>query len=682
MDNAAVGGQDLIGLGVQGLALVCWMAVVALGYAAWRRRRGDDAFDLLSVGGVWLAARAGLLIAGLSRAGQPGADWLNCALDLTGLILLVWPFLAPPLPNHWADRLAGVGLITVALACGMSVCQRVRSTMGLSPILRPSITGVHSTLVLAGTAALNLPRIQTRRRYWWLTIVGACLAGIGGTLMPLRLNPGLTPIATAAMAALSAAWLNCLERPQQQHVARNSNHAAGIDALTASRLLEASDSLFAATDAEELLEAVTGALQQILEVRSTALLLTTDEAEENGETLQMRLIARWPRTDASQASRHPTRECSSILMGALARGHAVNLARESDRRCLQALETVLEHEPEAALILPLLPPSSHGCQQAKGRVLVVSHTGAPPDALRLHMCQILADQAAIVAEYIHLCAKVGPQSRIADLEERCRQLELEANQLRESDRLKCQLIANLSHELRTPLNSIIGFSGVMLKGIDGELTDTQYQDMEAIYKSGRHLLGLITDILDISQLWAGKMELALGDVDLREVVEDAITMTTPLIDEKPIELVQALAPDLPTIRADRTRVRQLLLNLLTNAMKYTEEGQVTVSAVCDEDYVLVSVSDSGIGISPEDSETIFEEFGRVDNLKTRQAGGLGLGLAISRQLVELQGGRIWVESTVGVGSTFHFTLPVAGPPSDAEQRITHQRLEAALAQWR
>jgi signal transduction histidine kinase len=203
-----------------------------------------------------------------------------------------------------------------------------------------------------------------------------------------------------------------------------------------------------------------------------------------------------------------------------------------------------------------------------------------------------------------------------------------------------------------------------------------------VYRSGKHLLGLITDMLDISRLWAGKMDVTLGDVELPEVIQDAVAIAAPLIDDKPIQLVQKLDSDLPTIRTDRTRVRQLLLNLLTNAIKYTKQGGVTVSAWPEKDFVVVSVADTGIGIPPKHIETIFREFGRVDNSSTRETGGLGLGLAISRQLIELLGGEIWVESEVDVGSTFSFSLPVEGPTAASKgQRITHQRLETALAQW-
>jgi PAS domain S-box-containing protein len=291
---------------------------------------------------------------------------------------------------------------------------------------------------------------------------------------------------------------------------------------------------------------------------------------------------------------------------------------------------------------------------------VVQMSMAPVEAtgrIQLGVVAVLRDVTALAG------AEAEREQLLADLQKHSRQLEEAAERLKEMDRLKSQFIASMSHELHTPLNAIIGFSGVLLKGIDGPLTDAQRQDLETILKSGKHLLALIKDVLDVSQIWAGKMELALSDVDLAEMIEDAVASTIPLIGDKPIELMQALDPILPLVRADETRARQVLLNLLTNAVKYTEQGRVTVSAFRDDGHLVIGVADTGIGISPEHLEVIFEEFGRVDDSSTRKVDGLGLGLSISRRLVELHDGRIWVESEPGIGSTFYFSLPIAGPLS-------------------
>ncbi len=235
-------------------------------------------------------------------------------------------------------------------------------------------------------------------------------------------------------------------------------------------------------------------------------------------------------------------------------------------------------------------------------------------------------------------------------------------QLRELDRLKSQFLANMSHELRTPLNSIIGFSRVMLKGIDGPLTDLQRQDLTTIHESGQHLLGLINDMLDQSKIEAGKMELTFEYFPIERVIKGVMSTATALVKDKPIELRLEIPDDLPNVWGDEFRTRQILLNLVSNAAKFTEEGSITISAfVTQEDgdkFLQISVSDTGIGIAEEDMDRIFEAFLQVDSSTTRKVGGTGLGLPISKSLVELQGGRIWVESELGVGSTFSFTVPL------------------------
>ncbi|MFQ6099769.1 MAG: GAF domain-containing protein [Anaerolineae bacterium] len=242
-----------------------------------------------------------------------------------------------------------------------------------------------------------------------------------------------------------------------------------------------------------------------------------------------------------------------------------------------------------------------------------------------------------------------------------------AERLAEVDRLKSQFLANMSHELRTPLNSIIGFSRVILKEIDGPLTDMQRTDLQAVYDSGQHLLRLINDILDISKIEAGKMELSFEAVDLKEAIEGVMATAIALVKDKPIELQQSIPEDLPKVRGDERRIRQVLLNLVSNAEKFTEAGFIRVEAEASSTEVTISVADSGIGIAPEKLDSIFDPFIQVDASTTRRAGGTGLGLSITREFVEMHGGRIWVESGLGKGSTFYFTLPIKGPPLPSEE---------------
>jgi PAS domain S-box-containing protein len=240
-------------------------------------------------------------------------------------------------------------------------------------------------------------------------------------------------------------------------------------------------------------------------------------------------------------------------------------------------------------------------------------------------------------------------------------------ELQELDQLKSQFLANMSHELRTPLNSIIGFSRVILKGIDGPVSDMQHQDLTAIYNSGQHLLGLINDILDLARIEAGKMELNFEEVKLAEMVNSVFSTAKGLVKEKPIQLIAKVPPDMPTVRGDTMRVRQVLINLLSNASKFTDEGSITVETSVQpgptgKPEALIRVIDTGPGITEEGQAKLFRAFSQVDGSPTRKTGGSGLGLSICANLVQLHGGRIGVASTEGHGATFWFTLPLFNPP--------------------
>ncbi|OLD10869.1 MAG: hypothetical protein AUJ06_01380 [Chloroflexi bacterium 13_1_40CM_3_70_6] len=238
--------------------------------------------------------------------------------------------------------------------------------------------------------------------------------------------------------------------------------------------------------------------------------------------------------------------------------------------------------------------------------------------------------------------------------------ELRVNnlQLERANRLKSEFLSSVSHELRTPMNAIIGYTKLMLDGLDGELTPQQQTDLFRVAQAADNLLGLINGLLDLAKIEAGKMELNVEEVSIAEVTEEALELVRPNAAEKGLEVRSLVMPDLPKVWADRARVRQILANMLANAVKFTERGSVTVSAGAAEGWMTISVADTGVGITPEAQAYVFDEFRQADSSTTRRYGGTGLGLAISRRLVTLHGGRIWVESEVGKGSSFHFTLPI------------------------
>src|SRR5215468_2286232 len=263
-------------------------------------------------------------------------------------------------------------------------------------------------------------------------------------------------------------------------------------------------------------------------------------------------------------------------------------------------------------------------------------------------------------EVVRLLSTFATQSALAIQNARLfHEIEDKGRQLEAASRHKSEFLANMSHELRTPLNAIIGFSEVLSERMFGELNEKQEEYLKDILGSGRHLLSLINDILDLSKVEAGKMELELSAFNLPASLENALTLVRERAGRRGIGLHQAVDARLGAIWADERKLKQTLLNLLSNAIKFTPEGgRIEVRAVPMDGSVEVSVADTGVGIAPEDQERVFEEFRQVGTAD-KKVEGTGLGLALSRKFVELHGGRIWVESQPGKGSRFSFTLPAS-----------------------
>jgi signal transduction histidine kinase len=262
-------------------------------------------------------------------------------------------------------------------------------------------------------------------------------------------------------------------------------------------------------------------------------------------------------------------------------------------------------------------------------------------------------------EVVRLLSTFATQSALAiqnarlflEIEDKSRQLEVASQH-------KSEFLANMSHELRTPLNAIIGFSEILGERMFGDLNAKQEEYLKDIHASGQHLLSLINDILDLSKIEAGRMELELTDFHLPTALDNALTLVRERAGRRSIALDMTTDERLDYVRADERKVRQVVLNLLSNAIKFTPEGgRIEVRTKQVDGSIEVSVSDTGVGIAPEDQEAIFEEFRQVGTAD-KKVEGTGLGLALSRKFIELHGGRIWVESQVGAGSTFTFTLPV------------------------
>jgi signal transduction histidine kinase/HAMP domain-containing protein len=262
-------------------------------------------------------------------------------------------------------------------------------------------------------------------------------------------------------------------------------------------------------------------------------------------------------------------------------------------------------------------------------------------------------------ETVDLLQTFATQSALAIQNARLfREIEAKGRELEIASKHKSDFLANMSHELRTPLNAILGYTELILDRIYGEVPENIQEVLERVEKNGRHLLGLINDVLDLSKIEAGQLVLALDDYSMKEVVHTVLTSVESLAAEKNLELKVSVSPEVAQGKGDQQRISQVFLNLVGNAIKFTEAGEVRIKATASNDNFVVSVSDTGPGLSEADQQMIFEEFHQVDGSSTRKKGGTGLGLSIAKRIVEMHGGRIWVESTEGQGSTFWFTLPV------------------------
>jgi GAF domain-containing protein len=253
-----------------------------------------------------------------------------------------------------------------------------------------------------------------------------------------------------------------------------------------------------------------------------------------------------------------------------------------------------------------------------------------------------ADQAVIAIENVRLFDEIQDKSR----------------QLEEASRHKSQFLANMSHELRTPLNAILGYTELMTDGAYGEPSEKMAAVLKRLESNGKHLLGLINDVLDLSKIEAGQLVLDLTDYSLQNVTQTVYSAVEPLAADKRLDFKVEVASNLPQGRGDERRLTQVLLNLVGNAIKFTDSGEVTIKVGLADGAFNVSVHDTGPGISANDQAKLFQEFQQADNSITRKKGGTGLGLAISKRIIEMHGGRIWIDSTLGQGSTFSFTVPV------------------------
>jgi signal transduction histidine kinase len=292
----------------------------------------------------------------------------------------------------------------------------------------------------------------------------------------------------------------------------------------------------------------------------------------------------------------------------------------------------------AILIVPLLRPD-----HIVGALVVRRKTPGEFPKSTIDLLETFGDQSVVAIQNARL---------FSEIEEKGKQLAIASQH-------KSQFLANMSHELRTPLNAILGYTELILDGIYGEAPQKAQDVLKRVESNGRHLLGLINDVLDLSKIEAGQLVLSLTDYSMKDVLYSVFSAVEPLASEKQLNFKVEAPPELPKGHGDERRLTQVILNLVGNAIKFTDKGEVVIKASATNGSFTVAVRDTGPGISKADQGKIFEEFQQADNSATKKKGGTGLGLSISRRIVEMHGGKLWVESELGKGSVFAFSLPVS-----------------------
>jgi signal transduction histidine kinase len=327
----------------------------------------------------------------------------------------------------------------------------------------------------------------------------------------------------------------------------------------------------------------------------------------------------------------------------------------------EAIKKVKENNPDLVLMDISLNGEMDGIEASS---IIHSFSDIPVIYLTAFSDEKTLERAKITEPYAYMIKPLKDRElqiniEIAFFKHKIEKMSLENEGLIQASKTKSEFIMAMSHELRTPLNSIIGFSDLLKKKDFGELNEIQAKYVNNIHLSGNNLLMIINDILDISKVEAGKIDLKIEKMSVADVINESIAIIKDIAIQKKIQIITEIDPGLDIMEADPNRIRQVIYNILSNSIKFSKhQGIVNLNARKEGDTAQISVTDTGIGIKEDDIGRLFKEFEQIDKGASRQYGGTGLGLVISKKLIELHGGRIWVKSKYGEGSTFYFTLPL------------------------
>jgi signal transduction histidine kinase len=526
--------------------------------------------------------------------------------------------------------------------------------VGGSPI-EPGLSAYFSLPWVALAAyAVSRHRLFDIRFVIFRMITGVLLSGLFiGTQIVLfaLLEPALGAIAAIFVSLSSIALLFfgtrfnlTVEEWIQHRVVRNKHDYQKV-------LRDSINAISTILDLDELLAFIIARMRKSLEVESVCLFLRTAEGRyllRQGFDVHERVAQSWSLT--------------GDLVHWLTRTRQVLIREELEaqhREKGSAFIIGYLRDIDAAAVIPLFFKD----QLLGVLTLGQKKSGEPYSLTDIGLLEVLAGHIAVAIENATLYEQMEEKVR-----ERTRELEEARKSAEAANKAKSDFLSNMSHELRTPLNSIIGFSEVIRDGTAGPLTPDQEAYLKDIWESGKHLQRIINNILDLSKIDAGMMDLDLDDFYLKELLDGSLSLFRDKAQRRRITLSAEIGDEVDLVTADKTKIKQVSLNLLANAVKFTpDNGRVGISASRNDGGVTVSVWDTGIGISPEECSRLFQPFLQLDNTLTRKYEGTGLGLHLSRKIVELHGGRIWVESEPGKGSRFSFTIPQNAGARDKER---------------